>query len=86
MILCLSDRTPWMWIIIYACNAVLNTYLFLRILKSDLIATIVWFFLTCLLFLCRVFGVDYANMGSTYRTITIVVNGKYFFLLMIILN
>ncbi|KAL7736876.1 hypothetical protein ACLKA6_015707 [Drosophila palustris] len=79
-----NDVLPWVWIVIYTCNAALNTYLFLRMLKSDLIAILLWLSFTCMLFLFRLFGVDYDQLSSTYRIVTIVVN-VYIFISIIIM-
>ncbi|XP_034477781.1 uncharacterized protein LOC117784217 isoform X2 [Drosophila innubila] len=80
-----GDILPWVWILVYTCNAALNTYFFLRMLKSDLIAILLWLSFTCMLLLFRLFGIHYGKVSSTYKILAIAVN-VYIFITLIIMG
>ncbi|XP_030558325.1 uncharacterized protein LOC115760899 [Drosophila novamexicana] len=71
-----DDNEPFVWLTVYMGNVFLNVFLFVGLRKRDRLAVIIWFSLTLLWFLPKLYdhkrGCRLDARGSTYRIVNIV--------------
>ncbi|XP_062132213.1 uncharacterized protein LOC133842924 isoform X1 [Drosophila sulfurigaster albostrigata] len=70
------DTVTFVWLAVYTCNLFLNVFLFLGLRKRDRLAILVWFSLTLLWFLPKLYGHSRGcrldRRGSTYKMVNLV--------------
>lgn len=69
----ISEGSLVMWSTILVVNMISNIYLIMRVRKAIICS---WFLLTSILFALRLFYMPYELHGTTYKTISIVINGN----------
>ncbi|KAM8712746.1 hypothetical protein ACLKA7_013130 [Drosophila subpalustris] len=71
-----DDNETFVWLAVYTCNLFLNVFLFLGLRKRDRLAIFVWFSLTLLWFLPKLYGHSRGcrldRRGSIYKIVNIV--------------
>ncbi|XP_034477611.1 uncharacterized protein LOC117784100 [Drosophila innubila] len=71
-----NDNETFVWLAVYTCNLFLNAFLFLGLRKRDRLAILVWFSLTLLWFLPKLYGHSRGcrldRRGSTYQIVNLV--------------
>jgi len=82
------DNDTFVWLAVYTCNLFLNVFLFLGLRKRDRLAILIWFSLTLLWFLPKLYGhargCRLDRRGATYQIVNLVMESTY--LSLIIMN
>lgn len=71
-----DDNDTFVWLAVYTCNLFLNVFLFLGLRKRDRLAILIWFSLTLLWFVPKLYGhargCRLDRRGATYQIVNLV--------------